>query len=278
VARDLRLCLHSKTWKMLQPAQNPLSQLILSAPLTSIIVASLVPNLLILSFKLYYYRLRMAQVLPELSEQFDTVLIWVNGFAFSIGLGIGLTVAARTVRFVSDKNLERSDEAGGRVLFYGLLVSLLTLSLWTFAGLVYPVALDLGLEIEAAWSFYGHFLSTLALCGFAAMAYPYFLLTALAVRWFFPAMMRNNMVLGPRWKDLQRLRFWNRVHLALAGLVPMLAVMLVTSSSGSENHATLLLVSGGGVMGFAALFALERLIDGDIAALERIAVDELQAG
>ena len=179
---------------------------------------------------------------------------------------------ARTVRFVTDKNLERSNEAGSRVLFFGLFISLLTLSLWTVSGLVYPVALNLGLEIEGAWSFYGHFFATLALCGCAAMAYPYFLLTASAVRWFFPAMVRNNMVLGPCWKDLQRLRMWNRVHVVLAALVPMLAVILVTSS-GSENHGTLLVVSGGGLVGFAALFALERLVDNDITALEHIAVD-----
>ena len=272
VARDLKLCLYPRTWKMMQPATNPISRLVLAAPLLGVIVASLVPNLLILAFKLYYYRVRMAELKPDLSERFDTILIWVNGFAFPIGLVIGLTVAARTVRLVTKKNLERSNEAGGRVLFFGLFISLLTLSLWTVAGLIYPVALNLSLEIKEALSFYGHFFATLALCGFAAMAYPYFSLTALAVRCFFPAMVRNNMVLGPCWNDLQRLRMWNRVHLALAGLVPMLAVILVTSS-GSENTGTLLVVSGGGVVGFVALFALERLIDGDLTALERIAVD-----
>ena len=46
--------------------------------------------------------------------------------------------------------------------------------------------------------------------------------------------------------------------------------------SGSEAgvKGPLLVVSGGGLIGFAALIALERLIDSDITALERIAVDE----
>ena len=39
------------------------------------------------------------------------------------------------------------------------------------------------------------------------------------------------------------------------------------------GSVSLLVVSGGGMIGFAALFALERLIDGDITALEQIAVD-----
>ena len=278
VARDLRLCLHPQTWKMMQPAENPLSMLILKTPLVAAVVTSLVPNLLILAFKLYYYRVWMGHYFPELTEQFDTILKWVNVVAFSIGLGYGLYVAVDVFRFVGAKDLERSDEAGRRVLFFGLFVSMLTLSLWAAAGVVYPVALNLSLSEAGVLSLYAHFFATLALCGFAAMAYPYFLLTTLAVRWFFPAMARNNMVLGPCWNDLQRLRKWNRAHLALAGLVPMLAAILVTvSGSDADVKGPLLVVSGGGLIGFAALFVLERLIDGDITALERIAVDEQNA-
>jgi hypothetical protein len=36
-------------------------------------------------------------------------------------------------------------------------------------------------------------------------------------------------------------------------------------------------VSIGGLVGFAAMFALERLIDGDISALEHVAVDAPRA-
>ena len=102
--------------------------------------------------------------------------------------------------------------------------------------MIYPIALNLSLEIEGALSFYGHFFATLALCGFAAMAYPYFLLTALAVRCFFPAMVRNNMVLGPCRNDLQRLRMWNRVHVALAALVPMVHSENVSSEMNSPKN------------------------------------------
>ena len=151
--------------------------------------------------------------------------------------------------------------------------------MWTTAGLAYPIALNLDLGSEGVLRLYAHFFATLALCGFAAMAYPYFLLTALAVRWFFPAMVRNNMVTGPCWNALQRLRTCNRVHLALSALVPMFAVILVTTSgsgSSSEIYGPLLVVSGGGLIGFAALFALERMIDSDITALEQISVDAPQ--
>lgn len=276
VARELRLCLHPQTWKMMQPATNPISQVMLGMPLLTAVVASIVPNLLILAFKLFYYRKWMEKFAPEYSQKFDVVLLWVNIFAFSIGLGYGLYRAVKVFHFVRAKDLEQSNEAERQVLFFGLFVSLLTFTLWTAAGIVYPIALNLNLSEPGVMKLYAHFFATLAICGFAAMAYPYFLLTVVAVRWFLPAMIRNNMVLGPCWHDLQRLRTCNRVHLALAGLVPMLAVILVTMAGGandSDIFKTLLVVSVGGILGFAAMFALERLIDSDISALEHIAVD-----
>lgn len=278
VVRDLKLCLYPRTWKMMQAATNPINRFILGTPLLAAVVASIVPNLLILAFKLYYYRKWMAKFFPDLTGKFDVVLMWVNAFAFSIGLGYGLYHAVRVFQFAKAKDLKNSNEAARKVLFFGLFVSLLTLSLWSAAGIVYPIALNLDLGREGVLTLYAHFFATLAICGFAAMAYPYFLLAYLAVHWFVPAMIRNNMIIGPCWKDLQKLRTCNRIHLALAGLVPMLAVVLVTMSGGAgvENNdvsGTLLVVSIGGLVGFAAMFAMERLIDSDIGALEHIAVD-----
>ena len=272
VARDLRLCLHPRVWSMMQFAENPLSKAILGMPLMAALTVSVLPNILILAFKFYYYRLWVAQQMPEYSEKFDKILFWVNIFAFAIGMGYGLYVAADVFRAVSKKDPDGSDEAGRRVLFFGRFVSLLTLILWTLAGIVYPIALGLNPADEGVLTLYTHFFLTLALCGFAAMTYPYFLLVLLAVRWFIPAMVRNHMILGPNWGDLQRLRFWNRVHVALSGLVPIFGVVLVTISGSEGIHTPLLVVSIGGGIGFAILFALERLIDNDIDALERIAV------
>ena len=104
------------------------------------------------------------------------------------------------------------------------------------------------------------------------MAYPYFLLTTLAVRCFFPALVRDGVVAGPRWSDLQRLRGLNRVHLALSAAVPMLGVLLAVAA-GSEQKWALMVASGGGLAGFAAMFGLERFIDRYLDALENIATD-----
>lgn len=274
VARDLRLCLQPRVWNMMQFVENPISKAILGMPMVAALAVSVVPNVLILGFKFYYYRLWVSEQMPEMSQKFDRILIWVNIFAFAIGMGYGLYRAYHVFRFARKSSPEESDEAGHRVLFFGAFVSILTLTLWTLAGVIYPIALGLNPANEGVMTLYTHFFLTLAFCGLAAMVYPYFFLATLAVRWFMPAMVRNNMVLGPNWNDLQRLRKWNRRHLLLAALVPMLGVILVTISGGGEAgiHGPLLAVSIGGVIGFAFLFLLERMIDQDIDALEHIAV------
>ncbi|MEM9659198.1 MAG: hypothetical protein AAF961_12635, partial [Planctomycetota bacterium] len=113
--------------------------------------------------------------------------------------------------------------------------------------------------------------------GFAATAYPYFLITALAVHFFIPALVRDRIIEGPRRRDLHTLAKLNRVYLALSTLVPtlgMLLMVLLLLRSGSGQEWALLVVSCVGLVGFAAMWLLDRLVDRDMRALDQIAVVE----
>jgi hypothetical protein len=112
------------------------------------------------------------------------------------------------------------------------------------------------------------------LCGIGAAVFPYFLLTALAVRVYFPALVRNGIVEGPRWHDLKRLRKLNMLHLALSAAVPMLGILLVAFSETEADHRwALKVVSGVGLAGFGLMFVLFRYIEDNLDALEKIAVE-----
>jgi len=104
------------------------------------------------------------------------------------------------------------------------------------------------------------------------VAYPYFLLTTLATRFYVPALVRNEVFEGPRWQDLQTLRKLNKVQLVLTVLVPILGVFLAVATDSQQKWALLLVIGVGG-LGFVAMFALERYIDHTLDGLQKIAVD-----
>lgn len=272
VARQLRLCMQPKVWQMLQPPINPLTALMLKLPVLTVVLAGLLPNALAGGFNYTYNLNRIEANFPQLLERFDTVQMWINGVAFSLGVLVGIGGARRAMKLLNEENPEVVAEGGRRVLFFGLFISLLTFVMWTVSGLIFPVALNVGNEIPNPVQFYGHFFTSLVICGSAAMAYPYFLLTALGVRCYFPALVRNNIIRGPRWNHLQRVRLFNELHLAISAIVPMLGMGLVGMVQERQDWA-LEVASIVGVAGFVAMFGLERLIDSDLDALEKIAVD-----
>jgi len=276
-ARALRLCLQPRTWKLLQEPSNPLVQLMLRFPVITVLVAGLLPNALAGFFNYSYNYLAIIKEMPHaFVSRFEMVQRIVNGVAFPLGLGIGVWAALHAMRLLSRETKQDTTEGGRRVLFFGRFVSIFALVMWTIAGIVFPVAVDWGQAPQAATGeFYLHFLSSLALCGIAAVAYPYFVLTAVATGFYLPALVRNKVIPGPLWKDLQRVRVLNHVYLVLSALVPMLGIMLVVAfGGGPENEKwPVLVLSGVGLIGFAAMFWLDRIIDHNISALEKIAAE-----
>jgi len=278
VAQSLELCLHPRCWALMQEPTHLLWSLPLRLPILTIILVGLIPNALAGYFNLIYNRSRIEQSVAEqvfseaVLHRFDTVQLWINGIAFPLGILGGLWVVTRARRLMRREKPEEAKQAAGGVLFLGLFISLLTLVLWTLAGIIFPIAINRGLELNGAVAFYSHFVVSLVLCGIVAMAYPYFLLTTLAVRTFFPALVRSGVVAGPRWKPLQRLRKLNKVFLALTALVPMLGVLLAVAVESNQRGA-MMIACGAGILGFLAMFALERFIDRNLDAMERIAID-----
>lgn len=273
VARALRLCLQPRCWKLLQEPRSLLAKFMLAQPIITVVVAALLPNLLAGLFNYTYNENRILGDFAQLWTRFDKVQWYVNGIAFPLGVLVGVGAVRRVAKLLGRDKPETATQGGQQVLFFGWFMSRLTLVMWSVSGLVFPIAMNVGREIENVVGFYSHFFMSLALCGIAAAVYPYFLLTTLAVRVYFPAIVRNGVVPGPRWHDLTKLRTLNRIHLALSAIVPMLGMLLVAASSAIEQKWALIVVSGVGIVGFAAMFWLERYIESNLEALEKIAVD-----
>ena len=198
--------------------------------------------------------------------------LWINGIAFPLGVLAGMWIVIYARNLIKSKSSPEVRQGADRVLFLGLFVSIVTLFLWTLSGIIFPIAINLGLELKEAVGFYTHFVVSLVLCGIVAMAYPYFLLTTLAVRSFLPALVRSGILAGPRWKPIQLVRKLNIVFLALTALVPMVVLFLAVAVESNQKGA-MMTTCGVGVGGFIAMFWLERFIYRCLNALERIAID-----
>ncbi len=280
LARALRLCLNPRCWKLLEPPQGKFGQLVLRWPVLAGILAGLVPNLVTARFNFLYNRDRMAaDPNPALLREFDDVQVWINIVAFAIGIFGGGYLTFRAVRFVRAEVGQRRTDGSARVFQFSRLISYLVLALWTVSGLVFPIAVAWNQDIDVGVTFYVHFFLSLALCGFAATAYPYFLITAGIVRYFLPAMIRSGAISGPRKHDLQDVTVYNRLHLGMATLVPFIGILLLAVfNPGAQSQSALIAVSAGGMFGVLAVRWLEKLIDADAAALSHLQIDEPRPG
>jgi hypothetical protein len=246
----------------------------LTWPIVTVVTAGLAPNILAGIFNLEYNRHRIEEDFPDLWTWFEKVQIWINCIVYPLGAIIGIWAVKRVAKQLDREKPALSMQGGYHVLFFGWFISRLTLGLWSISGLLFPVLMNLREQIPGMVTFYTHFFLSLALCGIAAAVYPYFLLTALAVRVYFPALVRNGIVDGPRWRDLKRLKKLNMLHLLLSALVPMLGILLHTFSDTEADHRwALQIASAVGFAGCFLMFMLFRYIEENIDALEKIAVE-----
>lgn len=284
LARALRMCLNPRCWQLLQEPKGRFGQFVVQHPVVSIILAGLIPNLVTAVFNLMYnmYRFEHDHELEGTAEQFWKVVNWVNPIAFSIGIAIGTWGALKTFRLLTSGKPADALEGTSRVLKFGQFVAIMLLSIWTASGIAFPISI--GEFGGHSVDFYLHFFLSLALCGIVATTYPYMLITALAVRYFVPALVRNSIIPGPRRVDLLQTARRNKFFLMTSILVPMLGIWLVVAfvndSSGMREQKdwALLAVSGGGAAGFLLMILLERMIGLDLAALGHIAIDEPRGG
>jgi eukaryotic-like serine/threonine-protein kinase len=271
LARALRLCLNVRCWQLLHPPSRLSTRWILRWPLFWLVAVGLIPNALAGWFNLLYNRIAIVGHLPELTARFEKVYWTINCIAFPLGVTVVLWVALRIQRQLHQDDSDSAIAAAARrLLLFGRFVTAVSMLLWLFSGLLFPIALDWGDLIGAAPTFYSHFFLSLALCGLIASVYPYFFLTLLAVHWYLPAMIRARVLAGPARSDLQTLRSLNRLYLVLTALVPMLSIWLVVMFRSEESWVPVV-VSAAGLLGLAVMFTLERIIDRDLTALDHLA-------
>jgi hypothetical protein len=276
LARELELCLRPATRRLVRPEAGGWREVVRRHPLAAVLLLGVVPNALASLFNIAYNSAEIIAHWPAAGDAFAWIVPLVNGVFFPVGmLLVALAVwpvACGLRRLRAGERLDPDELAflRRRCLRQGAAGALACVGCWAAAGVVWPVALAAAAgPPPQGGGVYVHFLLSLVVCGLVAAAYPYFLVTFLAVRVFVPALLGPD---GPRPSDEAALRRVGRelgVYRAAANAVPLLAVALL-ASRGASNPAAAAALSVAGLIGLAVAYVIEARTREDLAALSEI--------
>ena len=272
LARELRYCTEPETMASLRPSGNGWRGFVTRWPLL-VLTAIVMGANGIAGFLNYVYNKEqivdhLPQILPNAENIFKSIQAWINSIAFPLGLVLGAWLVWPVVRAVSRglENVGDVDAVRRRSLHIGNMLALLGASEWLLAGVIYPIAMNrAGAPLTV--HLYSHFFVSLALCGGIAATYPFFFITWIAVRAFYPKLLSGKAI---PLSDVDSLRSIHRMtwgYLALAAALPLVGVMLFVLLTEGQERWVPGLLSVTGLMGFGVLFAVARSLQNSLALL-----------
>ena len=272
LVRELQLCRDPEAQRLLTPASSGWRRLANWAPILTTMFVTLVPNIVGAVFNLIYNLSEIIEQIPDARDDFWRLQTVINAVAFPLGTVLGIRLIQSVTAIVKSRDNQQMDpellrQRRRECAELGKRVTILSLTLWLVAAPVYPICLHI-MRGHVPAAIYGHFLTSLAICGLIASAYPFLAVSFVAIRCFYPLLMRWDSL---EKSDVQPLHLVSQtawLALILAALVPMIgAALLVLFSRG--HHASLLALTIGGASGFAIAVTLFRLLQKDIQILTR---------
>ncbi|MBX9791607.1 MAG: serine/threonine protein kinase [Pirellulales bacterium] len=271
-ARQLELCLQPAAQRLLRPPRRGWRQLVRSFPLTSLLTAGLLPNVVFSVLNFYY---NIQDIFGQESQDILTrsrVLLY-NGIMYAVAITVCVAAALPVLRAVAALrrgerlNIERQGQLRRRVLVVGDQVTLVIFATWLTSAPIFYFALRDKLDgFEAI-----HLLTSQTLFGLISVTLTFFMLTFLNVRVLFPALVAPE---GRDLRDLEVLlglgrRVWG--YMIIAGATPFLCVIVlvfVSLVTGDNLKTGVLGVLGlGGLISSGLCFWLALSIRNDLGAL-----------
>lgn len=283
LARDLGLCLQPRVAQLMQQRSTPWQSWALKKPLAAFLLAAIGPHMFAAVFNFAYNDLAIkhATELGEFSEKafeaFQVMVLGVNAVAFPVGfyfcIRFGRPVT-NSIRNLSARNLSEESAAGIRQRMFRLsrFVTVLGISEWLIAGMIYPLGLRLQIgQLDPHW--YLHFFWSLLICGLIAAAYPFFFTSTLTLRAFLPQLLQHHRLNEKDVSELHRLSDQSAWSLYLAGGVPAVGTMILLMTQEADNPVTafpLLVLSVAAAVGFAFALKLARTLQTDVEAFTEV--------
>ncbi len=276
LADRMRLCLHPATERLLTKTHG-LSRYVCGFPVLTMLTSLLIPNALAAWFN-YVYNYESIIRPMNAHAAFRVVQLLINGIAFPVAFVIAMMLVWRTAmqvrgRLWSEPQERAPTDIRRSALRLGNRFAWLGIIEWTMAGAAYPVALWwLGAPMTGVVA--AHFFGSLLLCGLIGATYPFFGSTAVVVGCWYPRLLRPESVPAEDLESLTRLESLSWRYLIMAGMIPLLALVVLTTWGRAENLLALKILSGGGLALFAITLVLARRIQTNLQLLIGLAKDK----
>ncbi|MGV9662939.1 serine/threonine-protein kinase [Nocardia niigatensis] len=279
MAQQLEICLEPRARDLVDPPPHSwrLQARWLMHPIMALAVG--VPNSLAIWYSYNHNRALIISKLAEPARQrFDQVAVITYVLCFLIGVVVTVALTSRLWMIAWGLHRGRTYDsatlarARASTLQLGMRTMLTCFALWVISGVVVPISVQATGNHLTAES-YVHYFITQTVCGGIAMAYPYFMVTFFAVRSLYPMFLQQGG-LGPQ--DTRRLRQLDTrstYFLATAAAVPLLAVAGATFIPAVDIPAVIVplrVLCIGSALAFVGVYWLFRMLEKDLAALERI--------
>lgn len=289
--RDLLLCRSPHTRRLLSTPRRGWREIARKVPLFSIVVAALSPHALAALFSIFYNYFKILEPLKAagvegVEQAYVNSLIVINGIAFPMGVVAAIWLGFNLIRGlqggpgVKAQSPEEHFVQRKRALLIGHYGALVGIAEWSVAGLAYPIWLSVACGQQSV-EIYLHFLASLVLCGLIAAAYPFFTVTYLCVRAFYPMLLRNSPATEEDQPVLAKVNQLAGRYLLVAGGVPLLGIAALAIAAalggikkgGADPLLAIIfgLVSGLGVLGFLATYGVYSVLQRDLSALSKAA-------
>jgi serine/threonine protein kinase len=275
LARELELCLQPQVQRLLRPATGGWRRQVCRSPWPTAVLLGVAPNALASGFNIRY---NWTEIIHELDtpaqEVFQNIqLAVVNVTAYTVGLTLAVVLAWPVLNAVKalahgrDVGSDRLPALRNRCLWLGDYVAWIGIALWIVSGAVFPIWLQTGTpDAQLKPHHYAHFITSQGLCGVIAATGVFFLLTSLAVRVYYPLLLRPDLGNPSETAGLAALSRRTSVYFAVAMSVPFLALIPLAFVD-LQMPIVFVVLGLYGVASFALLFWLWRKIQQDLQAL-----------
>ncbi|WP_010584309.1 serine/threonine-protein kinase [Schlesneria paludicola] len=271
-AREMELCLQPDAKELLTPAVNGWKAWVRRFPLVTVTMLTLIPNLVGAVFNFMYNRGIILDRLPDAEPTFMRIQAIINSIVFPVGIlsaGWLAGSVAKATYIGRQGRLPAVElaEQRRRCLKLGNVAAAVGLTLWLLAAPAYPIALHAMLGAVPI-EIYGHFVSSLTICGLIAAAYPFFGVSLVVVRCFYPSLIDWESMSDADRASLKRLTHQTWIYLILAASVPMVSIAILVVTQPSLRGALMVLACGG-VLGYGIAVTAFRMVHADLNTLVR---------